>query len=69
MRQAEFRAALESDEKLQHRFVADPKAVLDEYQVSDELTEEELESISGGSPCGKPEFVHSLLSSIFKEGG
>jgi hypothetical protein len=67
MRQAEFRAALESDENLQNRFVADPKAVLDEYQVSDGLTQEELDSISAA--LRRARIRHSLLSSIFKERG
>jgi hypothetical protein len=63
MTQSEFRAALAADQKLQSRFISDPKAVLIEYQVSDELTEAELDSVAGGT-ISEPEFVHSLLTSI-----
>ncbi len=68
MTQAEFRAALASDQDLQTRFILDPKAVLNDYQVSDELSDADLDSITGGS-LSEPEFVHSLLTTIFEKGG
>ena len=46
MKREEFQKMLESDEKLLKRFQEDPIAVCSEHGI--ELTEEELEQISGG---------------------
>ena len=46
MKREEFQKKLENDEKLLKRFQEDPIAVCSEHGI--ELTEEELEQISGG---------------------
>lgn len=68
MTQAEFQAHIESDDLLRRRFIVNPKAVLTEYRVDNELSDAELDCVSGGT-VSEPEFVHRVLTSIFSVNG
>ena len=68
MKQDEFLAFIKDNEGLRRRFVAEPEAVLREFQVDTELDEAELESVTGGV-MSEPALVHSVLTSIFNKSG
>ncbi|HZU25782.1 MAG TPA: hypothetical protein VFA04_09675 [Bryobacteraceae bacterium] len=65
MKHEEFRTLITSDGDLQRRFVSDPRAVLAECGVGDELSDAELDSIVGGTAGSGSAFVHSILTTIF----
>jgi hypothetical protein len=63
MTREEFALRVAADPALQRRFVASPGPVLLEFEVDDELTEEELSNVNAGAAT-QSIFVHRLLTSI-----
>lgn len=64
----EFTAHVRENEELRGRFIADPEAVLREFHVDMELTDDELDGVVGGT-SSQSAFVHSLLTMIFEKEG